>query len=102
MLKISSKYKKYLRLGIGILVLCLGLVFMLFPFIPLGYIFVIAGIFLLAFEIPPLKKLVNKIREKDDKGRVEKVEKHVEKGEQFIDEKFVKDDGKNSDQNKND
>ena len=100
MIKISSKYKKYLRLGIGILVLCLGLVFMLFPFIPLGYVFVIAGIFLLAFEIPPLKKLLNKIKEKDDKGRVEKVENQIDKGDQYISERFVKDDGQDSDQSK--
>lgn len=96
MQKISSKYKKYIRLGIGILILALGLVFMLFPFIPLGYVFVIAGVFLLAFEIPPLKKLVNKIKEKDDKGRVEKVEQEIERGDQYISKRFVKDDGQDS------
>ncbi len=100
MIKVSSKYKKYIRLGIGILVFCLGLVFMLFPFIPLGYVFVVAGLFLLAYEIPVLKKLVNKLKEKDNNGRVEKVEKKLQEGDQFIDRKFVKDDESDLKKNK--
>ena len=98
-MKVKAKYKKHIRLGIGILVLCLGLVFMLFPFIPLGYVFVTAGLFLLAYEIPALKKQVNKLKKKDKKGRVEKVEKKLQEGDQFIDRKFIKDDDE-SQQNK--
>ena len=96
MRKINPKYKKLVRLGIGFLILCLGGVFMLFPFIPLGYIFVFAGLFLLAFEIRPLKKLVNRMKKNDKKGRIEKVEQKIEKGDQFISENFIQKENDNS------
>ena len=43
---IKPEHKKYIRLVAGIVILVFGGVFMLVPFIPLGYIFVFAGLFL--------------------------------------------------------
>lgn len=89
--KIKPKNKKYVRMVAAIIILVFGAVFMLVPFIPLGYIFVFAGLFLLASYIPPLNKVLNKIRKKDKKGRVDKVEEKIDEGEKIVDEKMVKD-----------
>jgi len=91
-IKIKPKHKKYIRLVVGIILLILGGIFMLVPFIPLGYVFLIASLFLLASYFPPLKKLIDKIRSKDDKDRVEKVEGKVNDGEEIISNKIVADD----------
>ena len=91
-IKIKPQHKKYIRLVAGIIVLILGAVFMLVPFIPLGYIFLIAGLFLLASYIPPLNRLIKKLKSKDDKNRVEKVEEKIDEGEKKVDEKLVDDD----------
>ncbi|MFW5773101.1 MAG: hypothetical protein ACOCWD_00320 [Tangfeifania sp.] len=88
-IKIKPKNKKYIRLVAGIIVLILGAVFMLVPFIPLGYIFIIAGLLLLASYIPPLNKLLNKIRSKDDKNRVGEVEEKLDDGEEVVSQKIV-------------
>ena len=87
--KIKPKNKKYIRLVAGIVILVFGAVFMVVPFIPLGYAFLFAGLFLLSTEIPALKKFLNKIKRKDKKGRVEKVEKKIDEGEEYVDEKLV-------------
>ena len=51
---------------------------MLIPFIPLGYIMIFGGLFLLASRLPFLRKWVKKLKNKDKKGRVEKLEKNIE------------------------
>lgn len=88
-LKIKSEHKKYIRLVAGLILLILGSLFMLIPFIPLGYIFLIASLFLLASYIPPLNRVIEKIRSKDEKDRVGKVEKKIIEGEKLVDEKLV-------------
>ncbi len=70
-------FKKNLRYIIGGIVLLLGAVFMFVPFIPLGYIFLAIGAFLLAPAIPFMRKLVKYIEEKDKSNRIKKVEKKV-------------------------
>ena len=71
---------------VGIIILVLGGIFLLVPFIPLGYIFFFGGLFLLSTEIPFLKRWLEKAKSKDDKGRIENVEKNViEKEDQLID-----------------
>ncbi|MFW6257219.1 MAG: hypothetical protein ACOC11_00410 [Prolixibacteraceae bacterium] len=87
--KIKPRNKKYVRLVAGIIILAFGAVFMVVPFIPLGYAFLFAGLFLLASYIPPLNKVLDKIRKKDEKGRVEKVEQKIDEGEKMVDEKMV-------------
>ncbi len=99
--KIKPKHKKYIRLVAGILILVLGSIFMLVPFIPLGYLFLIAGLFLLSYKIPFFRKLIDKIKRKDKKGRVEKVERKVDEGEKVIDEKLVDHHQENSNKKKN-
>lgn len=81
---IKPEHKKYIRLVAGIIVLVLGVVFMLIPFIPLGYIFVFAGLLLLANYVPFLRKVVAKIKKKDKKGIVDKAENEIDKTEQKI------------------
>jgi uncharacterized membrane protein HdeD (DUF308 family) len=93
-LKIKPEHKKYIRLVAGIIIVIFGAVFMMVPFIPLGYVFLIAGLMLLASYIPPLKRLIEKFREKDDKNRVEKVEKKINDGEKIISERIVGEEGK--------
>jgi hypothetical protein len=78
----------------GIIIVIFGAVFMMVPFIPLGYVFLIAGLMLLTSYIPPLKRLIEKFREKDDKNRVEKVEKKINDGEKIISERIVGEEGK--------
>lgn len=91
-IKIKPEHKKYIRLVAGLILLILGAVFILIPFIPLGYAFLIASLFLLASYIPPLNKLIEKIRSKDDKGRVVKVEKKINDGEKLVSKKLVDED----------
>jgi uncharacterized membrane protein YbaN (DUF454 family) len=88
-LKIKPEHKKYIRLVAGLILLVLGSVFMLIPFIPLGYIFLIASLFLLATYIPPLKDIINKIKSNDEKGRVSQVEKKISEGEKFVNDKLL-------------
>ncbi len=90
MFQIYPKYKKYIRPVTGVFFLIAGSVFMLIPFIPLGYILIFGGLFLLAAQIPFLRKLIRKIKQKDNKGRVEKVERGVDDTEN----KVVKDENK--------
>ncbi|MFW6371917.1 MAG: hypothetical protein ACOC10_12005 [Bacteroidota bacterium] len=89
-IKIKPEHKKYLRPVVGAVILLLGAVFMVVPFIPLGYIFLFGGLFLLSTEIPIFKKWLEKAKSKDDKGRVEKVEKKVDKKEDQVSKKIVK------------
>lgn len=91
----TARHKKYIRLIAGTLILILGIVFMLFPFIPLGYLFVIAGVLLLAYEIPFLQKPLNKLKRKDKKGRVQKVEKKINKSEEVLENIIVEPETKN-------
>jgi uncharacterized membrane protein HdeD (DUF308 family) len=88
-LKIKSENKKYIRLFAGLILLVLGAVFMLVPFIPLGYIFLIASLFLLATYIPPLNRIIEKIRTKDEKDRVGKVEKRISYGEEYVNKVLI-------------
>lgn len=88
-IKIKPKNKKYIRLVVGLILLILGSIFMLVPFIPLGYVFLIASLFLLATYFPPLNRLIDKIRAKDDKDRVGKVEKKINEGEKLVSKKIV-------------
>ena len=53
-----------------------------------------AGLFLLAQYVPFLRKLVDKLKKKDKKGRIEKVEKKINEAEEIIDEKLVEDENK--------
>ncbi len=88
--KIKPEHSKYIRWVIGIIILLFGAVFMVVPFIPLGYIFLFAGLFILAYDIPFLKKYIDKLKKKDKKGRLDKVEEKINDGEKKIEDKLVK------------
>ena len=96
---IKPEHKKYIRLVAGIIILVFGGVFMLIPFIPLGYILIFTGLFLLAYYVPFLRKIVKKLKKKDKKGVVEKVEKNIDKAENKIDKALV--DNENSQHREN-
>ena len=76
--KIKKFFRKNVRYIAGGFILILGAVFMVIPFIPLGYIFIAVGAFLLAPVIPVLNKVVKYFKKKDDSGKIEKVEEKVE------------------------
>lgn len=91
MRKINPDYIKYLRPVVGGISLAAGAVFMLVPFIPLGYVMLAAGLFLLAPYIPGMKKLLDKLKKKDNSGIVTKVEENIENGEEKAKEKLRND-----------
>lgn len=88
MAKLKPKHIKYIRPVVGFIVFILGAIFMFFPFIPLGYLFLAAGLFLMAYEIPFLRKLIDKLKRRDKKDRIEKVEEKVEKAENIVSQKI--------------
>ena len=77
--RIKKFFKKNLRYIVGGLVLLFGAVFMFIPFIPLGYILLAAGAFLLAPTVPFLRKVLKYIEKKDKKNRVKKLEDKIRK-----------------------
>jgi putative Mn2+ efflux pump MntP len=76
--KLKKFVKNNLRYIAGALIILLGLVFMMIPFIPLGYILLAVGAFLYTPLIPPLKKFVKFLEKKDDSNKVEKAEEKVD------------------------
>jgi membrane protein implicated in regulation of membrane protease activity len=70
--KLTPKQANYIRPVLGIIVLIIGLVSMVLPFLPLGYLFTLGGVILLAPDIPFLKRFISFLEKKDKKGRVEK------------------------------
>lgn len=79
-----NKFKKHIRLILGIILLILGIGFMVIPFIPIGYIIIFVAIFFLATYIPALKRFLTYLKKKDKKGRLKKVEKKIEDLENTI------------------
>ncbi|ALO16911.1 hypothetical protein L21SP5_03298 [Salinivirga cyanobacteriivorans] len=89
MLKIPSKYRKYIRPFLGIFILLLGLVFMFVPFIPLGYIFLAAALIILSYELPPVRRLLNRLKRNGNGDEIEKIEAEVDEVEDEISKKIV-------------
>jgi len=75
---LKKKLKKNLRYLIGGVIFFLGAVFMFVPFIPLGYLFLAIGAFLLSPVIPALRKLVKFIEKKDKSNRIKRAEEKVD------------------------
>ena len=84
--KIKPEHKKHVRTVVGIIILILGGIFMVVPFIPLGYIFLFGGLFLLSTKVPIFKKWLEKAKSKDKKGKIEKM---VDEKEEQLTEKIV-------------
>lgn len=95
--KKDKVYRKYIEIGIAILCVLLGLVFMFIPFIPLGYIMIIGGGILLTSKIPQLRKIIQKIKKRDKKGRVEQAEKEMKKAEEKIVNEIFRDEDNDND-----
>jgi uncharacterized membrane protein len=76
--KFKEFFQKNLRYIVGGFLLLLGAVFMLIPFIPLGYVFLAVGAFLLTPVIPFLNKVVKYFEKKDDSGKIKEVEEKVD------------------------
>ena len=71
------------------MILLAGIVFMLIPFIPIGYILIITGAFFLAPSVPFIGRMLDKLKKKDKKNRVEKAEHKFDKIEGKIDRTLV-------------
>jgi hypothetical protein len=69
---------KYARIVYGIMILLIGAVSMLLPMVPLGYIGLFVGAYLLHHRIPMLERLLDWLRKKDDKGRLQRFEDRVD------------------------
>lgn len=69
---------KYSRTIYGSIALVLGVVFALIPVIPIGYIFLFIGAFLLTHRIPIFRRFKRWLRKRDDKGRLKKIEQKME------------------------
>lgn len=89
---IKPQNAKYIRPVLGVLILLVGLISMFLPFLPLGYLFTFGGLFLLAPNIPVLNKLINRLEEKDDKGRVEKAKDTISNYQKKTEDKLVDND----------
>ncbi|MFP4060813.1 MAG: DUF2892 domain-containing protein [Bacteroidales bacterium] len=85
-----SEPGRWIRPVAGIVALLLGGVFMLIPFIPLGYILLFASIFILSPYIPGLKWLVNYFKKKDKSNKLDKVEDEIQDNENKLDNKLGK------------
>ncbi|HYW94739.1 MAG TPA: hypothetical protein VE870_04075 [Bacteroidales bacterium] len=97
MLGLKPQHKKYIRPVLGLLIFIAGSVFMLIPFIPLGYILIIIGVLFLAPVFPFLQRLIAKLKKSDRKQRIEKAEVEMNKVENKVDQTLI--DDEKSDQN---
>lgn len=70
---------KYARVVYGSIILVIGAVAMLFPIIPMGYVGVFVGSYLLHHKVPFLERVMNWLRRKDEKGRLQRFEDKVER-----------------------
>ena len=90
-LKFKPEHKKYIRPVAATILMVLGIVFLFFPFIPLGYIFMFAALLLLAPYLPPVRRFLDYLRRKDNKDRVGEVEEKIAQSEEKFDEKYIRD-----------
>ena len=92
----KSKLRKLITLIGGLIFLGLGVLFMFIPFIPLGYIFLVVALFLLSYNLPFMRNLINKLRKKDKGNNIEKIEEHVEITEKKIEDIITKEEKSSS------
>ena len=83
---INFKYRKYLKLAIALFILALGSIFMVIPFIPLGFIFLFGGIVLLIRYIPFLNRQLYQLKGKNKNMMMGKIEEKV----YIIEERILK------------
>ena len=69
---------KYSRTVYGSIALVLGVVFALIPVIPVGYLFLFIGAFLLTHRIPIFMRFKRWLKKRDNRGRLEKIERKME------------------------
>jgi len=86
--KLTPKQASYIRLILGSIVLIIGLVSMVLPFLPLGYIFTLGGLFILSPYIPYLKRLIAYLEKNDKKGRVKKANEKFSEFEKKAEQHF--------------
>jgi hypothetical protein len=64
---------KLVRIISGVLLLTLGAIFLIFPFIPLGYLFILIGLFTLSPLVPFFRREIDKLSRKDKRFRLLKI-----------------------------
>ena len=65
--------KKWLRIGLGVLLVLLGIVGVLLPVIP-GFVFLIPGLVILAEYFPPIHRVVEWAKEKARRAQAPKAQ----------------------------
>lgn len=85
-----EKRRRTIRVILGLFLILSGIIFMAIPFIPLGYLFLITGLFFLSPIIPWFRKILEKVERRDRKGRVRKVRDTSDEVEKRIDGKIEK------------
>jgi len=81
MIKFKPKYKKHIKLVIALIIIVLGSVFMIIPFIPLGFILLFAGLVLLVPYVPFLNRLINQHKKRNKNKIVKKIEEKIQQME---------------------
>lgn len=89
MMKLKPQHKKFIRPVLATVILVLGAFFMLVPFIPLGYIFIFAGLLILTPYLPFVQKWLDRFKQKDKGDYINKAENAVNKTEKKIDELLI-------------
>ena len=81
---IHHKYKKYVKLAIALFILVLGSAFMVIPFIPLGFVFMLGGSMLLIRYIPSLNRRLTQLKRRNKNKMAERIEEKVHAVEERI------------------
>lgn len=80
----DPKHKKYIKLAVALLITLLGSIFMLIPFIPLGFIFLTGGILLLIRYFPVFDRQFNRIKRRNKDNLIVRTDLKVRKVEERI------------------
>lgn len=85
-----TRRRRIIRVILGLFLIFSGIVFIIIPFIPLGYLFLIVGLFFLSPIIPWLRGILEKAERKEKKGRVRKARDASEEFEKRLEGKIEK------------
>ena len=78
-----------IRITLGIIIILGGVVFLAIPFIPLGYVLILIGLFFISPVVPVLRRWLGRLERKDRKGRVRRARRRADKLTQDIKETIL-------------
>lgn len=81
-----NKQKKfnYLRIGVAAILIAAGVVFLFIPFLPLGYILIFSGLFLVARNTLLFKRIMHVFKKNGNKKKIEDAENKINDAERKI------------------